>query len=154
MAARDDRRAKAVPWGCKTTTNPTAQGQDGCPIHRAEHRAFLFSKFPGPDLTTIIQPTASVVQISSAQTNNFRIKAANSQIGAREFESRAAQADHLPQVMLGATASVGDDLDGSYGADSRAYLGLSMNWNISNGGRRERIAALLERKNEALYERM
>ncbi|MEM8729899.1 MAG: TolC family protein [Pseudomonadota bacterium] len=105
-----------------------------------------------PNLRT--PPKSLQAFVQSAFANNYRLKAAQSNIDVREFERRAAEADYLPQVSLNATAATGQDLDGSYGSESRAYVGVNLNWEISSGGRRERRQSLVERRSAALYDRM
>lgn len=99
-------------------------------------------------------PRSRDAMIRTAVRNNFRIRSAQANVDARKFERNIAEADYLPQVSVNTGASVGRDLDGSSGDESRVFVGVTLDWQIFSGGRTERRLSLIERQNEALYDRM
>ncbi|WP_425046087.1 TolC family protein [Primorskyibacter sp. S87] len=109
-----------------------------------------YLKIPAPPAP----PSTVDLLVKASLDNNFRIKQAQSNIDAREFERRMSEADYQPRITLQAGTSYGADLDGSRGHENRNFVGLNLNWTLFRGGRRERTEAFAERRNEALYDRM
>lgn len=99
-------------------------------------------------------PQSLDVLVRTSIANNFRVKGAQAHVDARKFERGVSESEYLPQVSLNAGSSYGADLDGASGEETRAFIGFNLTWQLYSGGRNERRRALVERQNEALYDRM
>ncbi len=103
----------------------------------------------------VVQPPASHDgYVNSAVRNSYRVQKASSQIDVAGFEQGIANSQYQPQLSLNAGVSAGSNLDGSSGDETRAFIGVDLSWTLYNGRRTGQMAALSERKNEALYSRM
>lgn len=116
----------------------------------------LVGDFPTSTLALPSPPAApaSVDQlVQNSLSNNFQVRQAQANIDTREYERRISEADYQPRLSLQAGTSYGVNLDGSSGDETRNFVGLSVDWTLFRGGRRERTEALAQRRNEAFYQR-
>ena len=79
--------------------------------------------------------------IRQAVANSADIRFATSQIQRRTAEQGLAQAANKPRVSLNADLSAGNNLNGSSGKQTDAFLGVRLNWTLFEGGTAERDAA-------------
>lgn len=91
--------------------------------------------------------------IRQAVANSADIRFATSQIQRRVAEQGLAQAADKPRVSLNADLSAGNNLNGSSGKQTDAFLGVRLNWTLFEGGTAERDAALATRVRQAELER-
>ena len=123
---------------------------------RVQYRA-LVGAFPsGPlSIPRSVAPEGSVdTLVQRSIENNYRIRMASSQVEIRGFERDASDADFLPQLSMNAGGSVGHNLDGARGDETRAFVGFGLTWTLYGGQRKDRRLSLDERRNEALHRRM
>ncbi|NRB02476.1 MAG: TolC family protein [Rhodobacteraceae bacterium] len=106
-------------------------------------------------LPAIVAPSASQQGfVSSAVRNSYRVQSASSSVDIAGFQEGIGASAYQPQINLNAGVSAGSNLDGSSGEESRAFVGVDLNWTLYSGRKVGELSALSERKNQALYERM
>ncbi len=98
-------------------------------------------------------PRSLAALIDTAQRNSFRIQAATTEVNRTAYQKRIGMADQKPRVSFNYGMSIGEDIGGASGSQKDAYIGLRMDWIISQGGRVARERALIERNSKALSER-
>ncbi|MFB9149372.1 TolC family protein [Roseovarius ramblicola] len=85
--------------------------------------------------------------------NSFRLKGAGQRIAQTRFRQGITTADEKPQVTLQAGVRAGEDVAGSAGAETDAFVGLRLDWELFAGGRDARRRALQQRTLQAEEER-
>jgi len=85
--------------------------------------------------------------------NSFRLKGAGQRIAQSRFRKGITTADEKPQVTLQAGVRAGEDVAGSSGAETDAFVGLRLDWELFAGGRDARRRALEQRTLQAEEER-
>ncbi len=90
--------------------------------------------------------------IHSAIANSAEIRFASTRVQQRISDQGVAQSGNKPRVSLNADLSAGNNLNGSSGQQTDAFLGLRLNWTLFEGGTEQRDAALNARIREAELE--
>ena len=94
-------------------------------------------------------PRSRAALIQRAIANSADIRFANTQIQQRIADEGIAQSANKPRVSLNADLSAGNNLNGSSGRQTEAFLGLRLNWTLFEGGQEQRDAALATRVRQA-----
>lgn len=89
----------------------------------------------------------------TAIANSYKVRVATKQMGQAGYNTEIAGAERQPRLTLNAGVRGGQNIDGSSGGETDAFVGLRMNWVIHKGGRDAQRNASLAREQKALAER-
>lgn len=98
-------------------------------------------------------PRSRNALVQRAVANSADIRFATTQVQQRVADQGLAQSADRPRVSLNADLSAGNNLNGSSGRQTNAFLGMRLNWTLFEGGQEQRDAALSTRVRQAELDR-
>lgn len=104
-------------------------------------------------LTNPKLPHSADELVQTAIANSYRVKRMQAQMDQIRANGDSVLASRSPRVTLEAGAIAGENRNGSFGDREDTFAGVSINWTIYKGGRKDERNALAQRSYAAAFER-